>query len=471
MRLVVFLIALTSCLSAIAQTNYQQLENWVFHPGKSGTLIDGFNLDIAVVDENLATSSLIKIENNAMKNTGVDVFFVHPTILPNMSTYTEIENVSIADQNALFLQLSIRGQAGLLAKYGRMYAPKYRQATPPTFISSPLDEKQADILGIAYNDVKDAFLHYLETENKGNKIIIASHSQGAYLAGFLLRELFDENPQLQEKLVVAVIAGIASNYFTPDTGEGGWWKNVPFCNQPSQCGCVMNWRTYKEGQTPTFPQFSHPCLNPNIVENGWAYRLMNLPQDWFRQDSLYYDNQSRPLRNFITLKNNLPYGGNAGYVAFDSLYSIRHQRSAYNQVGLMVQHTPKASDQRPNLLEGEEPNPLFPTLGYHVKDYNIYTWALLEQIDFKLASCLLSTSLSNDTADFKTISCFPNPTKDMVHLKLEEDIIRVKVLNTLGQMVKEYMTKDFSVLDLPQGVYHMTIETENSMYFSRLQKL
>lgn len=55
-----------------------------------------------------------------------------------------------------------------------------------------------------------------------------SHSQGAYLAGFLLKDVFDSDPELQQKLVVAVIAGISSNYASPNLFSGGWWQNIPF---------------------------------------------------------------------------------------------------------------------------------------------------------------------------------------------------------------------------------------------------
>lgn len=156
---------------AYSQTDYDNMDNWAFHPNKTGTLIDGFNLDIAVIDENLATTSVFPINNNAMINTGVDVFFIHPTVLQNAPSYTDIENVSIENQNSFMVSATILGQAGLFAKYGRMFAPRYRQATPPTYINSPLDQTQANTIGVAYNDIKTAFLNYLNNHNNGNKTI------------------------------------------------------------------------------------------------------------------------------------------------------------------------------------------------------------------------------------------------------------------------------------------------------------
>ena len=444
---------------ASAQTDYNNLSNWAFHPNKTGTLIDGFNLDIAVVDENLVTTTIISNDNNAMINTGVDVFFIHPTILQNIASYTTIENIPIASQNAMMIQASIRGQVGLLARYGRMFAPRYRQATPPTIINSPLDNNQANVLGIAYSDVKDAFLNYLNNYNNGNKIIIVSHSQGACLAGFLLRDVFDQNPVLREKLVVAVVAGIISNYSTNNLLTGGWWQNIPFCSQTNECGCVMNWRTYKEGQIPPSPNTSHPASNPFIVANGLVYNQLNSTQSTAMQDMLYYTNQSQPLQNFITLRSNVPFGGNVGYVAFNELYSIKHLQSSSNQAGFLVEHTPKPNDQRPNLLLAEESNPLFPTFGYHQKDYNIYTWALLEQIDQKLNSCGTILSLSKNSLADNYLDLYPNPATDFIYLKNKEGVLKnekIEIISFDGKkVILDYLNPDgsISIRGLIDGLY------------------
>jgi Protein of unknown function (DUF3089)/Secretion system C-terminal sorting domain len=444
---------------SFAQTDYNNLSNWAFHPNKTWTLIDGFNIDIAVIDEHLATTSVIQLTNNAMTDTGVDVFFIHPTILQNLASYTTIETVPIASQNTFMVASSIRGQAGLLSKYGRMFAPRYQQATPPTFLNSPLDSNQAAVLGIAYNDIKDAFLHYLNNYNNGNNIILASHSQGAYLAGFLLRDVFDSNPQLREKLVVAVVAGIASNYAEPNLLTGGWWQNIPFCSQQDECGCVTTWRSYKEGQIPPTPQSSHPCLNPSIVDNGWANSQLNLSQNWVMQDSLYYDDDPKPLRNFITLRSNVNYGGNVGYVAFDSLYSIRHQRSGIIQAGFVVQHTPKPNDQRPNFLLDEESNPSFSSTGYHQKDFNIYTWALLEQIDMKLALCATNLNTSSFLVDNLSLQLAPNPSSDWIYIKNNSEVLEnefITIIDVGGKVVFSKVLNNeggISIRELEEGFY------------------
>lgn len=463
MKFTSLLILLFITTNSFAQLNYNDMNNWAFHPNKPGTLIDGFNIDIAVIDENLNTTSIIHNTNNSMINTGVDVFFIHPTILENIASYNTVANVPVADQNSNMIAASIRGQVGLLAKYGRFFAPRYSQATPPTFISSPTDTNQANVIGVAYNDIKTAFLHYLNNYNNGNKIIIASHSQGAYLTGILLRDVFDNNPQLLEKLVVAVTAGISSNYSDENTITGGWWQNIPFCTQQNECGCVMSWKSYKDGQIPPTPNNSHPALNPTIVNNNYVYSQLDLSQDWLYQDSLYYSNTFSSLKNFITLRSNVNFGGNVGYVAFDDMYQIKHFRYSSTQVGFTIQYTPKPNDQRPDFLFDEESNPFFSILGYHQKDYNIYTWALLTQIDMKLSSCNV-LNITNEPLASNTLIVFPNPVTESFTLKFSDNQNfngKIEIFNIMGSLVKE--------LELPQSRQINISELTNGIYFIRFK--
>lgn len=462
-------------ISLFAQTDYNNINNWAYHPNKTGTPLQNFSLDIAVIDENLNTSTIIQNTNNFNINTGVDVFFIHPTILSNMASYTTVTNISIANQNSNMVAASIRGQSGLLAKYGRFFAPRYQQATPPTFLNSPSDNNQATVISVAYNDVKSAFLHYLNNYNNGNKIILASHSQGSQLASILLRDVFDNNPQLLEKLVVAVIAGAANNYSAQNNILGGWWQNIPFCSQVNECGCVMAWKSYKDGQTPPIPNSSHPALNPTIVGNNWVYTQLNLLLDWFYQDSLYYDSNFSSLQNFITLKSNVAFGpNNVGYVAFDDMYQIKYLRASSTQVGFVIQYTPKVNDQRPNLLLDEESNSAFSTFGYHQKDYNIYTWALMNQIDLKLNSCGILSNASNEILSKTAFHLFPNPTSGILNIKIEDggQEFQTTIFNQLSQSLhKSNNQNQIDLNNFPNGIYFVTIKTNKEIVTKKIIKV
>lgn len=474
MKIIGILLFVLTGTNSFAQLDYNLMDNWAFHPTKSGTLIDGYNLDIAVIDEHLNTDTIFQITNNAMTNTGVDVFFVHPTILSDLWGYTTRENIPLNDQPSWLISASILGQAGLLSKYGRFFAPRYRQGSPPTYLGSPLDSTQAAVIGEAYKDIKASFLHYLNNYNNGNKIILASHSQGAFLTAMLLRDIFDNDSDLQNKLVTAVIAGVVNSYAQPSQLAGGWWQNIPFCTTMNQCNCVMTWRSYKQGQSLPYPSQSLPCLNPYLEDSNFVYRLLDVNQDWIIQDSVYYSNQAKPLRYYLIPKTNQPYGGTVGFIAFDSLYSIRYQREGSLKVGFMVEHTPKQNDQRPDDLQDEETNPLFNYQGYHNKDYNIYQWALIEQIDMKLAACG-SLSVNQPIDKHAFIQMFPNPNNDILNIKSEKEIIQIKIYSTNGRLVKTVNQKNknfsISINDIPAGLYFVKADLSNgSIWTGKLIK-
>lgn len=364
----------------LSTIDYSSMDNWAFHPDKT-TILSNYNLDIDVIDENLQVEQTIEIENNSNTNTGVDVFFVHPTILTQNSIP---ENINIGDQSSLLISLTIIAQGGLLSKYGRMFAPRYRQSTGLTYKDDLDKERQANIIATSYSDIKAAFLNYLENYNNGNKIILAGHSQGSYLLGMLLRDVFDNNEQLRSRLITAALGGMGYVYATEGEYKGGWWENIPLCTTRNECGCINNWASFDEQQSIIDINYGLPEFNPFLINSGLIYRVFNESEDWFLQDFSYYGETSTTLRNYIAPNSSYNLGNGNNFIAFDKLYNVRLRREHSQKVALSVEYKPLINDQRPNDLAEEQNNPNYSNWGYHVKDYHIYLWALMEQIDEKI---------------------------------------------------------------------------------------
>ena len=224
--------------SSIKITNYSDLNNWAAHPWKkdlSDSISDG------IIDRRVNDSS-------------VDVFFIHPT------TYLQKEFVGWnADVNDIAINdktdnSAILYQASAFNEQSRLFAPRYQQAHINSFYINP--EIAKEYFDIAYNDVKSAFEYYLKNYNNGRPIIIASHSQGTKHAGRLLKEFFDDKP-LQKQLVCAYIIGmpIPVNYF----------PTLKPCTNENQTGCIVGWRTYKNGYIPALieeEKFKSIVVNP-----------------------------------------------------------------------------------------------------------------------------------------------------------------------------------------------------------------
>jgi hypothetical protein len=108
----------------------------------------------------------------------------------------------------------------------------------------------------AYADVKNAFLYFLNNENKGRPLIIAAHSQGTIHAGRLIKELVERSP-LKERLIAAYLIGIG----VPDQ----FFDVLPVCNDEKATGCFLSWRSFRYGYTPRFIQeeaFKAAVVNP-----------------------------------------------------------------------------------------------------------------------------------------------------------------------------------------------------------------
>ncbi|NNG11012.1 MAG: hypothetical protein HKM92_12650, partial [Arenibacter sp.] len=130
-----------------------------------------------------------------------------------------------------------------------------------------------------------------------------------------------------------------------------------------------------------------PEFNPNLIDQGLVYRTVDQNQDWFVQDSEYYSSAAQPLRYYIVPNQQYNLSEDTNFIAFDKFYHVRVAREGPFKVGLNVELAANINDQRPDDLADEVNHPNYDYWGYHRKDYNIYLWALLEQIDLKLQNC------------------------------------------------------------------------------------
>jgi hypothetical protein len=182
----------------------------------------------------------------AISDSTVDVFFIHPTTY--ISINKEFGNnapVDNADLNAKTDYSTILYQASVFNQAGRVFSPRYRQANLLAYYPKTSSDTIEAIAAfeLAYQDIKTAFNFYLQHNNKGRPIIIASHSQGTTHAKRLLKELFDGKP-LQNKLVAAYLVGIPV--------ERNLLTTIKPCTTPTQTGCICSWRTFKDGYQPDY---------------------------------------------------------------------------------------------------------------------------------------------------------------------------------------------------------------------------
>jgi hypothetical protein len=219
------------------QPDYSNLSYWAAHPYKYDP----------------SDSIPLPLRDGTIIDSSVDVFFIHPTTLTE--PWRKEWNADLGDSalNEKTDRTTILFQASAFNEY-RVFAPRYRQAHVRAYYT--VDESFArQAFDLAYSDVKAAFQYYLDHYNQGRPIIIASHSQGSTHAERLVKEFFQDKP-LKSKLVAAYILGMA---MPRDSFPG-----LPVCQDSTSTGCLIGWRTYKEGFEPPFVQKE---TDPSLVVN------------------------------------------------------------------------------------------------------------------------------------------------------------------------------------------------------------
>jgi hypothetical protein len=181
------------------------------------------------------------LQAGSIHDTSVDVFFLHPTTLTSPKDTQWNASINDAALNAKTDYTTILFQASAFNEC-RVFAPRYRQANLRAYYSADtVSARKA--FDIAYEDIRTAFIYYLDHYNQGRPIIIASHSQGTTHGERLLKEFFENKP-LKNKLVAAYIIGM------PIPRDS--FSDLGSCHDSASTGCLIGWRTFREGYEPSY---------------------------------------------------------------------------------------------------------------------------------------------------------------------------------------------------------------------------
>jgi hypothetical protein len=175
----------------------------------------------------------------------VDVFFVHPTTFNGGRDWNgPIDDRAAARQ---LERVMLPNYAGPFARVGRVFAPRYRQASLYAYRIT-LREDARDARRFAYDDVLAAFRYYMAHYNFGRPYILVGVEQGAEIADRLLREEVDRNPGLSAKLAAAYLIDAV-------IPAGGYGPGAPVqvCRARAQARCVVAWAAADE-QDPVAAQ-------------------------------------------------------------------------------------------------------------------------------------------------------------------------------------------------------------------------
>jgi hypothetical protein len=240
--LALVLLPLASCLKVLAPKHefaryqpkpapdYSQAASWAALPTRRDSA-DAVPYKSGLKDEQATAAA--------------DVFFVHRTTYVNRKGWNARPGHHVE-------RSTIRHQASVFNAAGRVYAPRYRQATLYAFFDEETSNgKQA--VDLAYTDVRAAFQYYLAHYNQGRPIILAGHSQGTVHLTRLLHEFFEHDPKLRRQLVAAYLVGIPT--------RADEFTTISLCADSLQTGCFVTWNAVSKGNE--YAPYAHSAVvNP-----------------------------------------------------------------------------------------------------------------------------------------------------------------------------------------------------------------
>lgn len=309
---------------------YQNLDYWAAHPWKW--------------DPSDSIPEPLRAEP---RDTLADVFFIYPTTFTAKKDADQ-SNAFIDDENinAKTDYSTILFQASVFNQHCRVFSPRYRQAHISNFYSKD-KSKATDAFEMAYLDLKTAFEYYITNWNNGKPIIIAGHSQGAFLAERLLKEYFEEK-ELKKQLVAAYVIGwpVPKEYFI----------TLKMCNDSLETGCLISWRTFRTGHIPSYLKNSSKSSD-NLFRQGNSY--VTNPLSW-KTDS---ENISKEFNKGSVLTK------------FNKIY--KHTTNAKIENDLLHVNKPKFPWSF-----------LYFSKNYHIADINLFYVSMRENVEQRIKSFL-----------------------------------------------------------------------------------
>ena len=219
-----------------APNDYSRDGNWLCRPGRH----DACDIDLTTTVVS-ADGALRKEPFRPDANAPIDCFYVYPTISTDAAPNSDM-TPDPAELNVIAQQFARFGQVC------RLYAPVYRQITLAGLRRVMGTGLDALSVGVQYDDVRDAWKHYLEHDNKGRGVVLIGHSQGSFILTSLIAKEIDGKP-VQSRLVSAILMGTT---VPVPTGKdvGGAFQKIPLCHKATDTGCLITFATFRSNVPP-----------------------------------------------------------------------------------------------------------------------------------------------------------------------------------------------------------------------------
>lgn len=347
--------------------DYANNANWLCRPGLERDVCRSADLDATSV---LPDGSTRVVHGPApAPSPSYDCFYLYPTAAFDF----RVGNVSAASLRGRAVD-PVLAQAARFRGQCRLFVPLYRQITITTYLGV---HDVRPYLERAYADVQAAFRYYLAHEGRGRRFVILAHSQGAQLGRQLVQQVIAPDPALRRRLIAAVLVG--GDVLTSPDGATVNTGGVPLCTPQRQPGCIIAYRTYREGHPPPgglaptvpgkVPAGQVPaCVDPAVLDG----RDGRFAASYFPTSAkqLPYD----PWQNRPPLTK-------TPFILYRSFYASRCAKDSAGFPYLAVRAAPKPGDVRKDRLPYRNDIYRSGLLGLHILDYDFALGDLMTDVN------------------------------------------------------------------------------------------
>ncbi|UTW47120.1 DUF3089 domain-containing protein [Bacterioplanoides sp. SCSIO 12839] len=328
---------------------------WLCKPGIDNDRCQTVDLDVTLVDPDANTSV---VTHEIADNPEFDCFYVYPTV----DMRAEPGNTTDLDDEQPML-LPLYNQAARFTQMCRVFAPKYRQMTIGSYtLESPFE---SEFFQMGYSDIEEAFDYYLN-QNPERNFVLIGHSQGSHVLIDLLKNRFENNDALKQRMISALLIGPTNRLKVPEGQRvGGTFSSIPLCEADTEVGCIVAYDSIAQGTDRTATSAPRPCVNPT--------QLGGTPT--IAANTIYDRNQGIPF----------PDGVETNWIGYPGLYSADCAADGFLEInttpGRNTLFTPQLIQLALNQASAADSGGTL-----HRADFNILMGDLLRIVDTQAAN-------------------------------------------------------------------------------------